>query len=197
MTEMAVTTTIPRQRTTGRRPAKRDAAVPHAGLWVLDPGAATVAFTGKASRLAPTVGARFGGVTGSVLVLEDATASVVDVEVDLRTMTSGTRAWDDLVAALDPFEVGRFPTATYRSSGVRWHGDSAEVTGELVLRGVARSVPLTARYAVLAGGKRLALTAEGVVNRSDFGIRCEVPGAALIIPRLMTLQIAVEAGIAG
>ena len=193
---MPTTTTIPRQR--NRRTAtQRDTGLPRPGLWVLDPTAASVGFTGKASRLAPTVAARFAGVTGSVLVREDVSASAVDVEVDVTTMTSGTRAWDELVAAVDPFEVETFPTATYRSTGITWYGDRADVEGELTLRGVTRPVPLTARYEVSADGGRLTLTAEGVVDRADFGIRCDVPGAALIIPRRMTLQIAVEAVFAG
>jgi len=193
----ATTTTIPQQRSSSRKPAKRDAALPRPGLWVIDPSTATVGFTGKASLLAPTVSARFTGVTGSVLVREDVAASEVDVEVDVTTMTSGNRAWDDLVSAVDPFGACSFPTASYRSASVRWHGDRADVAGHLVLRGVTRAVPLTARHSVAADGERLTLTAEGSLDRSEFGIRCDVPGADLLIPRRMTLQIAVEASFTG
>jgi polyisoprenoid-binding protein YceI len=193
---VATTTTIPRQRS--RRSAVAvDTGLPKPGLWVLDPTDTTVGFTGKASRLAPTVSARFAGVTGSVLVRRDVTASEVDVEVDLTTMSSGNRAWDELVAAVDPFEIEDFPGATYRSSAVHWHGDRADVVGELTLHGVTRPVRLTARHSVSADGERLTLTAEGSVDRSEFGIRCDLPGAALLIPRRMTLQIAVEASFSG
>jgi polyisoprenoid-binding protein YceI len=193
---MATTTTIPRQRSRRTSP-ERNARLPREGLWVLDPSAATVGFTGRASRLAPAVSARFAGVTGSLLVRADVTASQVDVEVDVTTMTSGTRAWDELVTAVDPFEAETFPTATYRSSTIRWHGDRADVVGELTLRGVTRPVPLTARHSVSADGERLTLTAEGSVDRSEFGVRCDIPGAVLLIPRRLTLQIAVEACFAG
>ncbi len=193
---MATTTTIPRQRS--RRPAtQQEEGLPQPGLWVLDPTAATVGFTGKASRLAPPVSASFAGVTGSALVRTDVMASHVDVEVDLATMSSGTRAWDEVVAAVDPFDVGRFPTATYRSTAIHWHGDRADVVGELTLRGMTRSVPLTARHSVSPDGRQLTLTAEGAVDRGEFGIRCDIPGAALLIPRTLTLQIAVEAAFAG
>jgi polyisoprenoid-binding protein YceI len=194
---MTATTTIPRQRTTGRKPAKRDAALPRPGLWVIDPSSAMVGFTGKASLLAPTVSARFAGVAGSVLVREDVAASEVDVEVDVTTMTSGHRAWDDLVSAVDPFGAGSYPTASYRSTSVRWHGDRADVAGHLVLRGVARSVPLTTRHTVSPCGERLHLAAEGKINREQFGVRFDVPGAGLIIPRDLTLAVTVEAVHAG
>ena len=184
-----MTTTV-----TARRPTRtQDAALPLPGLWVIDPSSAVVGFTGKASLLAPTVSARFAGVTGSVLVREDVTASEVDVEVDVTTMTSGNRTWDDLVSAVDPFGAGSFPTASYRSTSVRWHGDRADVTGHLVLRGVERSVPLTTRHTLSACGERLHLAAEGRINREQFGVRFDVPGMSLIIPRDLTLTVSVEA----
>jgi polyisoprenoid-binding protein YceI len=164
---------------------------------VIDPSSAIVGFTGKASLLAPTVSARFAGVTGSVLVRADVTASDVDVEVDVTTMTSGNRAWDDLVSAVDPFGASSFPTASYRSTSVRWHGDRADVSGYLVLRGVERSVPLTTRHSVSACGERLHLSAEGRINREQFGVRFDVPGAGLLIPRDLTLTVSVVALHAG
>jgi polyisoprenoid-binding protein YceI len=164
---------------------------------VIDPSSAVVGFTGRASLLAPTVSARFAGVTGSVLVRADVAASEVDVEVDVTTMTSGNRAWDDLVSAVDPFGASAFPTASYRSTSVRWHGDRADVAGHLVLRGVERPVPLSTKHTVSACGERLNLAAEGRINREQFGLRFDVPGAALIIPKDLTLTVSVEAVHAG
>jgi polyisoprenoid-binding protein YceI len=156
-----------------------------------------VGFTGRASLLAPTVSARFAGVIGSVLVREELTESEVAVEVDVTTMTSGNRTWDELVSTVDPFGARSFPTASYRSTSVRWHGDRADVAGHLVLRGVERSVPLTTRHTVSACGERLHLTADGRINREHFGVRFDVPGAGLFIPRDMTLTVSVEAVHAG
>ncbi len=44
--------------------------MPPAGTWAIDPARAVVAFTGRASFLAPTISARFGEVAGQVSVVE-------------------------------------------------------------------------------------------------------------------------------
>lgn len=166
---------------------------PRPGRWAIDPAGATVAFAGRATRLSPTVSARFLGVDGSVLAGADPQDAVVDVEVDVRTMTSGNRAWDDLVAAVDPFGAESWPTARYRSTSVRWRGELAFIDGELELRGVRRRVPLDAVHALSPCGTRLAVRASGEVDREAFGVRCDIPGAALVIPRRLRLSIDVVA----
>src|SRR5262245_17311753 len=81
------------------------------GTWVVDSSRAVVAFSGKASFLTPTVSARFLGVTGSVTVPGNDgrgyAGGEVDVEVDVRTLTTGNRAWDEAITALDPFDSRR------------------------------------------------------------------------------------------
>ncbi len=166
---------------------------PRAGRWLIDPTTATVAFTGRASRFSPTVSARFLGVEGVVAAGEDPQDAQVDVAVDVRTMTTGNRAWDDLVTAVDPFAAARFPTARYRSTAVRWRGDLAFIEGELELRGVRRRLVLDAEHQVLPGGDRLVVRAGGELDREAFGVRCDVPGSALFLPRRMRLSIDVVA----
>lgn len=166
---------------------------PRAGRWLIDPASATIAFSGRATRFSPTVAARFLGVEGVVAAGDRPEDALVDVAVDVRTMTSGNRAWDDLVAAVDPFAAGRFPTARYRSSAVRWRGGLAFIDGSLELRGVRRSVPLDAEHQLLPGGDRLVVRASGEVDREAFGVRCDVPGAALVMPRRLRLSIEVVA----
>lgn len=172
-------------------------STPRAGRWHIDPRSAQVAFAGRATRFSPVVQARFLSVEGTVDAGADAhgvTADVtVDVTVDVRSMTSGNRAWDDLVAAVDPFAAGRFPTARYRSTAVRWHGGTATVDGLLTLRGVERPVRLDAEHALSACGERLVLRGTGELDREEFGVRLEVPGAALVIPRRLRLSLDVVA----
>ena len=149
-------------------------AEPSPGTWRIDPGRAVVAFSGRRSFVAPTVSARFTGVTGSVAVrsfgagsnaldAEDVDVEDVDVEVDVTTLSTGNRVWDELLHGLDPFEVNRFPIATYRSRSVRRDGESLHVEGELMLRGVRRAVGLTASYVVGRHGDRMLVRASGTV----------------------------------
>jgi polyisoprenoid-binding protein YceI len=166
---------------------------PTAGRWSLDTRTADVAFTGRASRLAPPVSARFRGVSGVVAAGDHPDDVVVDVEVDVRTMTSGNRAWDDLVAAVDPFCVRRFPTARYRSTRVVRPGGTAVLDGVLTLRGVHQPLQLTVRRVAHRGDDRLVVSACGEIDREAFGVRLDLPGARLLVPRRLQLSIDVVA----
>ena len=161
------------------------------GRWLLDPRTADVAFSGRASRLSPTVRARFTGVRGAVLC--DTTGTRVEVDVDVRTMTAGNRAWDEVLATVDPFACHDHPTARYRGVAADWRDGAARVEGELALRGVVRPVTLRARHTSSRCGRRLAVQAEGEVDREAFGVRLDVPGAALFLPRRLQLVIRVDA----
>lgn len=145
-----------------------------------------VLFRGRASRFLPAVQARFTSVTGSVG--EDAVA----VDVDVRSLTTGNRTWDDLLTAADPFDVARHPVATYRSDGIVWVGDHAVVSGELCLRGRTGGVQLRASCSVQDDGVA-RLTAVGRVDRRLFGLRLDVPGCGALLPTHLDLSIDVTA----
>lgn len=171
--------------TTTCTPAPRPLTV---GRWRLDPDRAGVAFSGRASRLAPTFAAVFPGVRGSV----DLDAGSLDVELDVAGLTTGNRTWDDLLRALDPFDALRHPVASYRGR-VGWDGSSSgRVDGVLALRGVSQAVPLDAQL-VDAGRDEVRLRATGTVDRRELGVRCDLPGLARLVPTVMRLDIAVTA----
>ncbi len=161
------------------------------GTWLVDPPAASVSFSGRASRFTPTFAARFGRVDGTVHVADSPTESRVDVDVDLASMTTGNAAYDDLLAAIDPFDVHTFPTGCYRSAQVRLSGAAAVVDGTLMLRGTAVPVRLTGSSGLLGGG-RARLRATGEVDRRAFGLRVDLPGCGFLVPSKLRLDIDVE-----
>ena len=154
--------------------------------WRVLPENACVMFRGRTSRFTPTVSARFTAVTGTV------SEQAVDVDVDVRSMTTGHRAYDDLLAVADPFDAGRHPVATYRSDAVLWREGQAVVHGALCLRGRTAPVQLQASYVVADGGLA-RLTATGRVDRRAFGLRLEVPGCGALVPSHLDLAIDVVA----
>ena len=179
------------------RPA-RTAAGPLSGTWLIDSSRAIVAFSGKASFLAPTINARFLGVEGSVEVAETSAGltGAVDVSVDVTSMTSGNQAWDDVVASFDPFDARRFPVAVYRSTRVQWADGQVTIDGTLTLRGVTKAVPLSASYDVGRDGQRMLVRAAGSIDRKAFGISFDMPGCGKLVPRVMRLAIDVDVELA-
>jgi polyisoprenoid-binding protein YceI len=185
--------------TTGTLTRKARSAVnPRTGAWLIDSTRAVVAFSGKASFLTPTINARFLGVAGSVNVAETPRGlhGAVDVSVDVKSMTTGNSTWDDLLTSLDPFHAARFPVAVYRSTRVQWTDGQARIDGTLTLRGVTRSVPLSASYDVARDGRHMLVRAAGSVDRQAFGISFDLPGGGKLVPRVMRLAIDVDAALA-
>jgi polyisoprenoid-binding protein YceI len=176
-------TTLTRPDQTGWRVA------PPEGSWVIDPHRAVVAFSGRASFLAPAITARFTDVAGTV---EVGAEHSVRVDVDVASMTTGNRAYDEVIASFDPFDSARHPVAVYRSSSVAWTPDGARIDGSLTLRGVTRPVALTAAYDVGRRSDRMLVRAAGSVDRNEFGVRFDVPGVGKLIPRVLQLAIDVD-----
>jgi polyisoprenoid-binding protein YceI len=168
--------------------------MPPAGSWAIDPERAVVAFTGRASFLAPAISARFGEIAGSIAVAEPGSGDAhgVRVEVDVTSLTTGNRAYDEVIGAVDPFDTARFPIAVYESSRVLWTESGADIEGRLTLRGVTRPVALSASYAVGRRGDRMVVRAGGTVDRQAFGLSFDVPGVMRLIPRQLRLEIDVD-----
>jgi polyisoprenoid-binding protein YceI len=172
----------------------RTATAPRAGTWVIDATRAVVAFSGKAAFLTPTIRARFVDVEGSVEVTETSRdlAGSVDVSVDVTSITTGNSVWDELINSFDPFDANHFPMAVYRSTRVRWADRQVTIDGTLTLRGVTKSVPLTASYDVARDGERMLVRAAGSIDRKAFGISFDMPGCGKLVPRVMRLEIDVD-----
>lgn len=170
------------------------------GLFAIEPSRAVVAFTGRTSRFLPAVSARFREVEGSIVI--DAASGIVDIDVAiaLASVTSGNRAWDEMIAIADPFDVRRQPVARYtgRAGGCGTFGtaagvDALAIVGELSMRGRQRPVPLTATWQRTTTG-RLTVQAGGIVDRAAFGLRFDIPALSRLLPQRMNLTIDLEAG---
>jgi len=104
--------------------------------------------------------------------------------VQLGTATFGVAPLADGVDALvgaaldlglDFFDTAKFPTMTYKSTGVKKVGDGYEVYGNLTLHGVTKPVTMTVTFnggldSPTSGGYAVGFHAETTIHRSDFGL---------------------------
>jgi polyisoprenoid-binding protein YceI len=171
---------------------RAEAVLPPAGDWIVETGRSKVSFSGRASRIAPTVRARFGAVRGGLHLADDPNGSRVGVCVDVRTVTTGNPVWDELLRTADPFRAGQYPLAHYISSAVRWTGSGFAVTGELEIAGSSTPLTLDAALRGHADGT-VTLSAQGTIDPRAARIRLDLPGARLLMPRELRLSIAVIA----
>ena len=171
--------------------------LPAAGTWDSDPGHAELAFIGRHFMVTKVRG-RFTGVTGVVTVADDMTASSVEVTIDMRTVDSGSQVRDDHLRSDELFDVENFPTATFRSYRVEWHGTRGTVHGDLTIHGVTQQVPLAVSFEGQVrdpwGADRAIFSARAKVNREDFGITWNVAleTGGVLVSKEIQLEIELE-----
>lgn len=143
--------------------------------WSLDPDHTSIEFAIKHMKIA-TVKGRFSGASAALEVPGDDLASAaIDVVIDAATIDTRSAQRDQHLRSADFFAVEAYPQLTYRSRRIEARGDGDyRVVGDLTIRGVTREVVLEATF--LGGGRdpwggtRLAFTAEGRLDRREFGL---------------------------
>src|SRR5207248_11732261 len=99
----------------------------------------------------------------------------------------------------DFFEVEKYPTMTYRSTGIRPDEFGFIVDGELTLKGVTKQVPLRVEVNGFSpdpyGGTRVGFSSTGEINRRDFGVdfNAALETGGVVVADKVTLQLEVEA----
>jgi polyisoprenoid-binding protein YceI len=68
----------------------------------------------------------------------------------------------------DFFDVGKFPTATFRSTEIKKDGDGHTISGDLTLHGVTKRISFPGTITVSEG--QVGASAEFSINRHDYGI---------------------------
>ena len=172
--------------------------LPARGTWSLDPGHTEVGFIGRHFMLTK-VRARFLTVTGTVEVAEEPADSVVVVEIDMASVSSGSRERDEHLRSADLFDVANYPTAVFRSRRIDWDGSSGTMAGDLTIKGVTN--PVTLEISLLGaltdpwGNERVVFSASGQLNREDWGITWNVPlaGGGLLVSKEIRLEVEGEA----
>ena len=174
------------------------AELPAGGRWQIDPGHTEVAFIGRHFMLTKVRG-RFTGVAGTITVADEPGESTAEVIIDMASVESGSQARDDHLRSPDFFDTARHPTATFSGRAAGWNGARGLLTGELTIRGITRPVTLRAGYlghvADPWGGQRAIFTAEGTLNREDWGLTWNMPleGGGLLVSREIRIEIEAEA----
>ena len=123
-----------------------------------------------------TVHGSFRGVAGTVTLDEkNLTKSSVEATIDIATVDTGIAQRDGHLKSPDFFDVAKFPTMTFKSTGVTKDGDHYNVAGVLTLHGVTKPVVLALEApgaAQTMDGKSLhhGFTATTTIDRRDFGL---------------------------
>ena len=169
-----------------------------AGTWTIDPVHSEVGFSVRHMMVSKVRG-RFATFSGKLVTGENPLDSAVTAEIDLASIITGSEQRDQHIRSADFFEVETYPTMTYRSTGIRQDGGDYVIDGELTLKGVTKSVPLTLELNGFGpdpfGGTRAGFTATGELSRSEFNVSFNAPmanGGAVVADKI-SLSLEIEA----
>ena len=168
------------------------------GTWEIDPVHSEVGFTARHMMVSKVRG-RFTTFSGEIVLGDSPLQSSVTATIDLTSINTGNEQRDQHIRSADFFEVNKYTTMTYRSTGVRAEGDHYIVDGELTLKDVTREVPLTLELNGFGpdpyGGTRAGFTATTEINRRDFGVNFSAPmeTGGVVVSDKIAIQLEIEA----
>ncbi len=144
--------------------------------WNIDPAHSVAEFKVKHMMISNVKG-QFAKLTGT-LTLTDADLAKSHVEASIEAASIETRdaQRDAHLKSADFFDVEKFPTLSFASTGVRRveEGELA-VDGDLTIHGVTRKVVFSVEGPTAPakdpwGNTRVAISATTKINRKDFGL---------------------------
>ena len=168
-----------------------------AGTWTIDPVHSEVGFSVRHMMVSKVRG-RFTSFSGEIVTGADPLDSSVTAEIALDSIVTGQEQRDAHIRSADFFDVENHPTMTYRSTGVRAHGDGYVVDGELTLKGVTKGVPLTLELNGFGpdpyGGTRAGFTGTAEINRQDFGVsfNAAMETGGVVVADKVTIHLEIE-----
>jgi polyisoprenoid-binding protein YceI len=167
------------------------------GTWAIDPVHSSVGFSVR-HLVVSKVRGTFETFSGAVVVAEDGTPSV-SAEIAIDSIHTGNEGRDAHVKAADFFDVEKYPTASFVSTGVKADGDDYVLDGDFTLKGVTKPVSLKLEFngvnPGMGHGEVAGFEATVVLNRKDFGIDFDAPletGGAVVGDKV-TITLDIEA----
>ncbi len=164
--------------------------------WQIDPMHTQVEFAAKHFGMM-TVRGRFNEVaTSGTVDPTNPAATSIEVTIDVASLNTHNAQRDNDLRSSSFLELEKYPSITFRSTRIEPSGqDRYTMAGDLTIKGITRPVALRVlRYGEINDpmmGHRVAYSAEGEINRKDFGMSFDMLADGKIIVG-HEIKIAVE-----
>jgi polyisoprenoid-binding protein YceI len=123
----------------------------------------------------------FGDITGT-LTIDPANPSEakVDVEIPIGSVATSSTGLTDHLKKADFFDVAKFPSARFVSTGITVDGSKAIIKGDLTMLGVTKPVELETHFEGAGSNpfnkkSTIGFHAATTIKRSDWGMNKYVP----------------------
>ena len=147
--------------------------------YMIDPEHSAVEF--HVRHFFSKVPGRFQKFTGTLSIdRENMEKSSVQAEIDITSINTSQEKRDEHLRSKDFFDAAKYPKMTFQSkSWKKINENEFEVTGDLTMHGVAKSVILSVKSLGfgegMKGSKISGWEAKTKIKRSDFGISTGAP----------------------
>jgi polyisoprenoid-binding protein YceI len=140
----------------------------------VDPDHSTIGFSVDHMVVSKTRG-QFTEYIGFIEMDHDAkTVKAIEATIKTPSLTTNHQKRDTHLKGPDFFDVEQYPTMIYKMKSYRKTGDGYTAIGDLTLHSVTKEITLVGNFNGVNkdpwGNTRAGFTAEGKVNRKDFGI---------------------------
>ena len=142
--------------------------------WNLDPEHSTIEFRIAHMVVSKTTG-RFTDYAGFIdMDAEDGTVSAIEATIQAESVNTNHVKRDTHLRNAEFLDVKQYPTITYKMKNYKKTSEGFTAAGDLTLHGVTKEVTLIGRYNGSTkdpwGNTRAGFSAEGKLNRKDFGM---------------------------
>ncbi|OPY91412.1 MAG: hypothetical protein A4E73_02035 [Syntrophaceae bacterium PtaU1.Bin231] len=170
-----------------------------AETFVIDASHSVVGFSVRHMMVANTKGT-FSDVKGTVIAdPNDLAKSSVEVTIAVASIDTNNADRDNHLRSPDFFDVGKFPTMTFKSTKIEKRGDGYVATGILTIKAVSKEIALP--FSVSGpvtdpwGNVRYGLEFEKIkINRKDFGLSWSkvMETGGLVVGDEVTIELGAE-----
>ena len=132
--------------------------------------------TFQVRHLVTRVRGSFADLAGTIQANEaNPELSSVTFTINAASIDTGTPDRDAHLRSADFFEVEKYPTISFTSTGIKAvGGNNYAVTGDLTMRGVTRRIELPVTFLGKAkdpwGNEKIGFETELTLNRKDYGL---------------------------
>jgi polyisoprenoid-binding protein YceI len=171
-----------------------------AGTYTIDPAHTRIGFVARHAMVTKVRGA-FNEFEGTA-VLDGTDAADSAVQVTIRTASIDTRnaQRDEHLRGNDFLAIRSYPEITFSSTAIRMIDDTTlELTGNLTIKGVTRSVTIPFSYEGAAtdpfGNLRIGFEGSVTINRKDYGVswNAALEAGGVLVSDKVTLEFEVSA----
>jgi len=166
--------------------------------WSLDPDHSTIEFRVTHMVVSKTTG-RFTDYAGFIdMDAEAGTVKAIEATIKAGSVNTNHEKRDAHLRNADFLDVEHYPTITFKMKNYKKTAEGFTAVGDLTLHGVTKEITLAGQYNGTTkdpwGNTRAGFSAEGKLNRKDFGMvwNKTLDGGGLVVGDEVQIRLDVE-----